>query len=206
MSLYETCPYAWKLRYLDRHKPPSSEAMDRGTAIHTGIEHFLQGVAPLPNEALSLATYYIELKANSPQIEHEWGFTKDWKFTTWDSSDIWLRMKLDACVPGNALVRIVDHKTGKYYPIKAIDQGQLYAVGASIMFPDAEMFKVDFVYVDTGELKTAVYKRSMVDKFKAKFTKRVNQLMLDKVFTPKPNKFTCRFCQVKDFCQFNVEE
>jgi CRISPR/Cas system-associated exonuclease Cas4 (RecB family) len=204
LTLYESCPQAYKLRYVDRIKSPGSEAMDRGNEIHQGLEDFLNRIGPLPTEAEGLTDYYRALQAEDPTIEEEWGYTQDWAPVPWNHKDIWCRMKLDVYVPGEPC-KIVDHKTGKHYQIKAIDQGQLYAIGASIQSPEAETFDVQFAYVDQDMFKAKSYKRAHVERFKEKFTRRATILGNDTEFKPKPHKITCKFCHLKEHCSFNME-
>jgi len=205
LALYETCPRAYKLRYIDKIKDLGNEAMDRGNKVHSQLEDFLQKDAPLPEEAEGLAAYCVELKEQTPVVEEDWGFTETWDQTGYYADDIWCRMKLDVFIPGDDLTKVIDWKTGKHYPVKAMDQGQLYAVGASLK-TDANLFEVSFVYVDQDLVKTTKYKRAQVDRFKEKFTKRATRLGMDDTFKPKPHKFTCRYCPMRAHCNYMVDE
>jgi CRISPR/Cas system-associated exonuclease Cas4 (RecB family) len=203
LTLYEKCPHAYKLRYLDKCKEPPNPAMERGTAIHTEIEGYLLGQSELSDETHKLKAYYTGLKHLQPVIEEPWGFDINWQPTSWNNA--WCRMKLDAYVPGK-FFQICDHKTGKYYPVKAIDQGQLYAVGASIRFPGSDKFEVTFAYVDSGELKSTTYPKSKIAKIQQRFTERASKLNIDRKFEPKPHKFTCKYCSLFEYCDYGVTE
>lgn len=204
LTLYETCPQAYKLRYIDRIKDQGNEAMDRGNRIHTHLEGFLEGSAPLPVEAKELVEYYRKIQQSSPRIEENWGFTQDWQPVSWSHPDIWCRMKLDAYIPAETS-RIIDHKTGKYRALKAMDQGQLYAVGASIMDP-REAYSAEFAYVDQAMVKTKTYKHKMVERFQEKFTARATKLGMDSTFQPKPHKITCKYCPMRESCIYSAAE
>lgn len=205
LTLYETCPHAYKLRYVDKIKSASNEHMERGNKIHSSLENFLQADKPLPEEAQSLQTYCEAVKATGPKVEEDWGFDVNWRPTGYFAKDVWCRMKLDAYYITGTTAKIIDWKTGKHYPVKMIDQGQLYALGASLMFP-VTRFDIDFVYVDQDQIKPVRYGLKHVEKFKAKFTKRATKLGTDKLFIPKPHKYICKYCPVRGPCTFHVED
>ena len=203
LTLYEKCPHAYKLRYIDKCKEPPNEAMERGNKIHTEVENFLTHQGDLSEETQKLKAYYNGMRHLQPIIEEPWGFDANWQPTSWDTA--WCRMKLDAYIPGK-FFQIIDHKTGKYRPVSAISQGQLYAIGASIKFPESDKFEVTFAYVDSGELKVTTYTRPKIEKFKQRFTERAMKLNIDRKFESKPHLYNCKYCSMLENCEFGVRE
>jgi hypothetical protein len=200
LTLYEKCPYSYKLRYIDKIKSESSAAMDRGNAVHESMEDFLAG-SDLPEEAEGLDIFCTSIRLTNPVVEEPWGFTTDWAPTGWDDPNTWCRMKLDVYVPSQESVHIIDWKTGKHYPVKAMDQGQLYAVGASVM-SNVDVFDVTFAYLDQSMVKSKKYKRKAVDIFKKGFEARANKMNNDTTYIPKPHKYTCAYCGLKEACDY----
>ena len=47
LQTYTKCPYAYYLRYIEGHKGPSTEAMDRGIEFHDRAEKFFDEIRSL---------------------------------------------------------------------------------------------------------------------------------------------------------------
>lgn len=213
LTLYESCPQKYKLKYLDKEPEPpkaADNAADRGNRVHTDLEGYLKGTNELPEEATKLQDVYDKLLNRKLTIEEDWGFNKDWQPTGWFDDDISCRMKLDLFEVTGSTCLIGDHKTGKDAPLKRIQQGQLYAIGAAAKFPELETFVTEFYYVDQGLVKTSTFKRTQVEAFKKTYEKRVDKLNNDLKYLPVSNKFNCKWCpygpEGTKVCQFRTEE
>jgi len=206
ITLFEKCPHSYKLRYIDKHRSSSSEALDRGNRVHLDLENFLLEGATLPEEAESLAAKYQELKESNPIVEEEIAFLPDWTLTTWDDPACYVRLKMDAYAITADSILLTDHKTGRPYSTARIDQGSLYMVAAHKRWPHLEKFTAEFIYVDQGYTKTSKMPKKVVEKMAEKWTKRINRVNDEEIFKPRPHKFSCPWCNLKEHCDYNVEE
>lgn len=207
LTLYEGCPQRYKLKYIDKHPEPQAEAAARGNRVHEGIERYLRHEAELPEEAKKLETSYDFLKNYKLTIEQDWGFDVNWNpLPSWDHPDISCKMKLDVFFRDGNVGEVIDHKTGKHNALKHASQGQLYAIGASHLFPELEIFRVGFWYVDQGDIKQATYTKSAIDKFQTSYERRLNKFWNDETFKPISNKFNCKWCAMAPVCDYRSEE
>jgi len=99
-DLFKHCPYAFERHYVSRDVPKrESEAMERGSRIHAGIEaYLLRQTDALPEEVHASWYDYLDELRNAPGLQPERRV----------SNDIAVGV-IDAYVPA----RIVDFKTGK---------------------------------------------------------------------------------------------
>ena len=199
---YESCPHRIFLSKVEKHPEPSSAAMDRGTAIHQLGEDFVNGtILDLPQELEKFKTEFTTLRQryNEAQVilEQDWGFTKEWGVTGWSEPDTWLRMKLDAYVQHDpASATVIDYKTGRKFgnEIAHLQQAQLYAIGAFSRFPELQYVETEFWYLDKGETLSKPYTRIEAEKFLPKWDQRAIEMTSDTAFTPRPSKYTCKWC------------
>lgn len=216
-STYNQCPLKAKLKFIDKMAEPGSPAMERGSKIHTDIEHYIKGAVPRlhkdadPTKAFgALFRDLRRAKAkddDAVSIEDTWAYRADWTETTYDDwSHCWLRIKIDcATVEGtedNVVVGIRDWKTGKYRKQNESDyalQLDLYALGALTLYQDTKEVTVQptLVYVDEGVTHaTGVYTKTDLPRLKKEWTARVKPMLADTKFAPKPNNF-CRWCHFR---------
>jgi len=218
---FENCPYHTKLKIIDkipepeRPLPPgkTEHANDRGTRIHNSCEMYVRGKEELPFEAAKHFRVEFEalkrhFKEGKVSLEGEWGFTKDWEPTGYNDDNVWLRVKCDAVVHlSKKRILIIDYKTGRKHgnEVKHGEQVQLYAVAAQILFPEVEELDVELWYLDqddlTHERKSATKWLRHLKPFDSRF-KRMSDA---RVFPPKPNTFSCRWCPYRgNACKFGV--
>jgi hypothetical protein len=226
---FEKCRYIIQLKVIDKIPEPerplpegkTEHANDRGTRIHDGIEQYVRGKGKLPPEA---AKYFkseidsIKERFNSGEVslEGEWGFDRDWKPCAYKGA--WLRMKCDAVIHLSPThIVVVDYKTGRKFgnEIKHGEQVQLYALGASILYPEAKTIDVELWYLDlkpsedirnnniTHETKPAnkwLYHLKPFNNRGLKMTECTD-------FKPNPSVFACKWCAYKDgICKFAVTD
>lgn len=209
---YQSCPYRLKLQVIDRVADTQPKAAaDRGTAIHTLAEDFVQGkIGTLPqelkhykDEMLSLKRYYDSGKVS---IEGEWGFDSDWRPTPYNQA--WVKVKADAVAfisPTHALV--IDHKTGKRYgnEMKHAEQTQLYALSTLLRYPEIDQVTAELWYLDTDELASLVMKRRGAGKYLAYFDKIGKKITTETEFKPRANIASCAWCPYRADRQGNCE-
>lgn len=212
LSTFEQCKLRAKLSYIDRiPEPPrplpagkTEHANDRGTRIHEAAELYVKGGVELLPELQAFQSELDELRtryaAGKVSLEGDWAFTQDWIPTAWNSSDAWLRMKLDAFVhltPTHGVV--IDYKTGRKHgnEIKHAEQGQLYQLGAFMRYPELETIDVEFWYTDQDEISQVSYPKPQGIRFYTPFTKRGLALTENDEWQANPNYYSCRWCPYK---------
>lgn len=201
----EQCNYQTQLAKVDKLKGPERDEnspLERGNKIHKQAEDFVQGTIdkiPKPLQKFEGDFNLLRSMFNDGMVvvEENWGFDENWGIVDWMAHNIWARIKCDVVVMFDAKhVLIVDYKTGKKFgnEVPHTQQGQLYAVSAFMRYPDLERADVEFWYLDEGKRSKKSYTREQSLKYLKRFTDRGVAMTTRKVFTPKPNKFNCQWC------------
>lgn len=171
--------------------------MERGNAIHKMAEDYTKGATKkLPPELTKFAEEFKELKGSKPIVEQTWAFTKEWAETVWnDWQGCWLRIKTDAaCLDGDTLY-VIDHKTGKQREGYG-EQMTLYGVGGFLKYPHIKKVVAQLWFLDSGGVVPAEYKVSEFKAMQKDWEKKVQPMLNDTRFAPKPGN-ACRFCHFK---------
>lgn len=193
------CPRfaAWK--HLARLPTAGSPAMDRGTAVHTGAEHFVLGKVKKALPELKLVQPVLEkLKSLKRRVQTEamWGFDKMWRSCAWDDwANCWLRVKMDAhyLAPEEPVLEMIDWKTGKPKPEQHKEQLKLYGAAGLVRYPDIERAHGVLHYTDHGtKEELTVVRKEQVTLMKY-WEKAVTPMFNDKRFAPHPGP-KCRYC------------
>lgn len=201
LSDFEACPYRFKLKYIDKKSEAPSPAAERGTLIHKQYEDFMLKDEPCPSEFFTSELTNIK-KLQPWNVETQWAFDKNWKLCEWFSPDTWVRIKPDLYFPDkNNTLTIIDYKTGKKRPIPHTAQGQLYALGAYAIDPLLHTINIEFWYHDFNTKHAFQLTPNQLEQLKIQWTNRAQQLETD-TFNPKPNKWNCKFCGVKEHCEY----
>lgn len=193
-SVYDKCPAKAKYKFIDKLPEPPAPAMERGNVIHKLAESYTKGeIKKLPPELKLFKNEFANLKKSNPIVEESWAFTKDWLKTVWnDWANCALRIKVDAgCVDGTDL-HIIDHKTGKKRD-SYDTQLSLYAAPAPIIFPKIKKIFTHLWFLDSGETVTNEYDAKDAPQLRADWDKRVQPMLNDTRFAPKPSH-ECRWC------------
>lgn len=210
LRVFETCEEHARLKYIEREPEPERDdnaANERGKRIHDNAEKYIRGeLSELPKE---LSKHWeAELNrlreefAEEPhrfQLEEDWGFTHDWEPTGFFDDNVWCRMKLDVLEFPMGIENhadVIDWKSGKKWgnEVKYTQQGQLYAVGTFMKYPELLSIKTRFLFTDTGEKMERVYSRNQMPPILTNFTQRGERMTTAMHFKPKPSKIACRFC------------
>jgi hypothetical protein len=208
LDVFETCPYRAYLQYVQKIPTPelvpregqSEHPLVRGLRVHTAAERFVIDDINLIDELQNFSDAFHLQRAkyrDSPDlcaIEQEWAVDGNWQTTGWSSTTAWGRMKLDYAELNPPEMTIVDYKTGNKYPVKHVQQGQLYALVSSIRYPEIEKFHVVFWYLDSGETLKQSYNRTQLEMFKEDFDRRARTMTTATEFPPKSSNYACRFC------------
>lgn len=217
---YRQCPLKAKLKFIDKLKEPTNDAMTRGDQIHKMAEQYIKGtLEKLPAELKAFKKLFTELRkeygqrSESMVVEDTWAFTRVWTETAWnDWNGCWVRIKLDCArydPADEAYETLVpyDWKTGKFRPEKNeeyLEQLELYALAALLLHDHVKRVTPFLVYVDLGRVYPAgtkdepvmVYTRDDIPRLKKAWEQRVKAMLSDTVFAPRPNNF-CNWCHFR---------
>ena len=200
---WRKCPFFFKQKYMLGMQEPGSEAMDRGTAIHTHAENFLRGKAKtLHPELASFSEEFKDLKKRKALAEGEWAFDANWEPVSWFAKAAWVRIKIDTVAMNGDTVEVWDWKTGKFSQYKLPeyeDQTELYVVGALLNFPRAASASPILAFTDEGVQwpdPPKLVKPAALPKLKKKWEVLVKPMFADKTHKPKPGNH-CRWCHFR---------
>lgn len=204
---FEECKYSSYLSRVKKLKRPSTDAADRGSAMHDTAEHYVDGrLKNLPAEFEDFSTRLTYLRdryrneKGSVRLEENWGYTIDWRATDWNHPELWLLMKLDAFVREDATsARVIDYKSGKKFgnEIKHSDQGMLYGLGAFARYPDLQFVKIEFWYLDQNEVLEKTLSRERSNILQPRYHKRGLSMTTCAEFPPNPSTHGCKWCPHK---------
>lgn len=220
LLLFEKCPYAAKLKHVDKIAEPQNKWSERGVQIHSAAEAYIKG--DTPKLADELSSFDAELcktrelySSGKVEVEGEWAHDKDWAPTDWRSKEAWVRLKLDAKIEiGSDAMLVVDLKSGKKFgnEIKHAEQGQLYAGVTFLRNPMVKKVVVEFWYVDQNDLTRVEYNAAQASKFLAGFDKRARAMTQATSFPARPSIFTCKWCAYRPEsaggggqCEFGID-
>ena len=201
---FEQCKYRFRLKHVDRVPEEKSEAADRGTAIHTMAEHWVEGKGKtLPAELRHFTDEFNALRreyaAGNVSLEGEWGFDENWQPAPYRTA--WLRMKADgvAFQKNRTKAIVIDYKTGKKWgnEIKHGEQVQLYACAVAIREPKVKELEVELWYLDKDDITPVTYTREQALSFIKPFDRRarkIDRAFNSNAFEPNPNVFSCQWC------------
>lgn len=220
LDVFESCPYRAKLQYVDRIPQPElvpPEGKDehplvRGIRVHDAGESFVTKDINLIKELEAFSDDFYHARDRYRErpgrcvVEEDWAFDRDWAKTGWRSETTWGRLKLDLGLVSDdeKSMRVVDYKTGKKYPAKHVQQGQLYALVSFLRYPKLEKVTTEFWYLDqpckTPEKNKLLneYSRIKCMMLKDMFDMRATAMTTATDFYPKTSSFTCRWCPYGD--------
>lgn len=219
---YSQCAARAKYLYIDKMKEPDSPAGAKGTRVHAIAAVVASGELPkqnrenaalmpelvkilaskkIPVELETFKKEFAALKKIDVMVESEWAFNKDWELTGWFDADAWLRIKVDLHYltvkkigrVNQTTVHIRDHKTGKIKDDHKF-QRSLYALGALMVYPDAEKVVVSHWYLDPGEeSKPETWSRMDLYDLQKEWLRRTEAMLNDTTFAPSPGQH-CHWC------------
>lgn len=205
LSDWDKCPHMCFLKYVEKIPDPRpAPAAERGTAIHTMAEDYVQGKKKkVPQELMRFEAEFkvlqADFKAKKVSLEGEWGFDQDWRVT--DYAGAWGRIKADAVhmlTPTHSIV--IDYKTGRKFgnELKHKEQLTLYALALAIREPTVVEITTQNWYLDQkpGEnlTSTNITAKQCIMKYMEYFDKKARAMTTAKKFPANPNKFSCQWC------------
>lgn len=212
-AAYESCPAKAKYKFIDKLPEPSSEALERGTALHKLCEDYLRGIKKaVPAELKLIADQLKCLRRAKALPEAEFAFDREWNPVSWFDRRAWVRVKADAVVPPIIdvelpLVKVDDFKSGgkldaatntvvskEEYPL----QLELYGLAGLITYPVAALAKTSLVFIDHGRVVESEesFTPKDVPRLKKVWEVRTKKMLADTKFKPKPGN-ACRWCHFR---------
>jgi RecB family exonuclease len=206
---YIKCPYSICLEKIQRIRitEPENPAFVKGNRMHAGADTFIGSIGkapPIPAELVPIKDKLVKYRKLKARTEQEWAFDRQWNAVAWNDWDkAWLRIKTDVCADTlePPTVDIVDWKSGKQYDdhrqqrsLYAMGGLQLVQLGALAGGSKDTTLTAQHVYIDTGQAATETYKMKQLPALKREWMARIEQMMSDTVYTPKPGS-ACRWCK-----------
>jgi len=192
------CPRKYKHAYVDKLPriplEPDSPA-HRGSRIHDSIEQYLLGNTERLDSEIheKWGEYMFKLRERGGIPEQKFGFKDEWDCCDFDDPEAMVRGLLDVVdisIPDT--VSVLEWKTGKDYPEHA-HQRSLYAVAASLLYPDKKFISVTNVYLDKDKFNREQFTAGSLDYMKKMWKDRFATVLADEAFIPMP-QFLCRYC------------
>jgi hypothetical protein len=203
VSSHAKCPQQFRFRRIDRLPEPSSPALDRGSAKHAHVAHYLTtGELPERVEVEEYAAWFPllnNLRSSKAVPEQQVAFTRHWERTEWYGRDVFLRVVFDAIVvdPATGDVSVYEWKTGKRYD-EHLKQMRLYCFAAMKMFPEARQVECVIGYLDEGPktLPKLVCQRIVEKDLEKEFAEFSRDFLADDIYPASPG-FHCRWCHYR---------
>ena len=198
-ACWDTCPLQYKLKFIDKRPDPPSPAMARGDKIHKALARYGGQIPgePMPDAVVDPFQKQLvdEIRDYEDKvIEQQWGFGVNWKPTGYFGKTTWLRSICDVGLLYGDDAEVIDWKTGKVYGSNA-DQMELFALTTFERFPGQTRggVKTRLIYLDVKQEQEERFAYADLDRLRAKWTKRAEDMLNDRQWLPRPND-KCVFC------------
>ena len=219
IGTFKNCPYRFKLQYIDKIKTKFNKtpALEKGSFLHFGIEHYLKGDLKEKINEFKFSTINEEekkeifkllkkiLKSKNIQFYKsfdnlyiEFGFglrlkENDVEVTEY-KKDVDIRGYIDLMFYDDFTesVYIIDHKSGRYREEQDKLQISIYYLVAYKLFPQAEKFNLNFDFIEHEKSVTYTYTRNDFQKVLQYVKNEINKVETATEF-PKITKF-CQWC------------
>ena len=204
LSLYNTCPFAYKLSYIDKVKPVRSTALVKGSNVHSILEKYpeIQEKEYKFNENLivsnflnsEIGNYFKDVLLNKKTArEFKFGLTRDFKNDTF--KDSFFHGIIDLIFFENDELNLCDYKTGKFKENQDFSQLLTY----SLFFKNYDKIKINYLYVEHNKINSKVVTKEDIEKTQDFIIKITDIILQDKVFKRNCGKH-CSWCQFSEKC------
>ena len=211
LSLYNTCPFAYKLSYIDKVKPVRSTALVKGSNVHSILEKFPDFIASKEfkfNENLivsnflnsEIGNYFKDVLLNKKTArEFKFGLTRDFKNDTF--KDSFFHGIIDLIFFENDELNLCDYKTGKYKENQDFSQLLTY----SLFFKNYDKIKINYLYVEHNKINSKVVTKEDIENTQNFIIKTTDIILQDKTFRRNCGKH-CSWCQFSEKCDEMLTE
>jgi len=204
INLFKACPNAYKLRYIDKVKYETSQALEKGSSIHEALEHLDSS-----NEYVSkffesdLGKKYKTVIENA-QKEVKIGIDfKNGKLIPCEFSEECLYRGVIDVLYENT---ILDYKSGQYKEKQDWHQLAYYALWL-FLSSDYEEINISYLYIEHNKENSMTLKRSQIPYIMKNLVSDIKPIIdFDKdpkeIYNPD---WKCSYCSVRKFCKKNVD-
>ena len=210
LSAYNTCPFSYKLSYIDKVEPVRSTALVKGSIVHSILEKFPEfSIKEFKfNENLivsnflnsEIGNYFKDVLLNKKTArEFKFGLTRDFKNDTY--KDSFFHGIIDLIYFDNDVLNICDYKTGKYKENQDFSQLLTY----SIFFKKYNKIKINYLYVEHNKINSKVVTKEDIEKTQEFIIKTTDIILQDKTFKRNCGKH-CSWCQFCEKCDEMLTE
>ena len=210
LSLYNTCPFAYKLSYIDKIKPVRSTALVKGSNVHSILEKYpeVQEKEYKYNENSivsnflnsEIGNYFKDVLLNKKTArEFKFGLTKNFENDTF--KDSFYHGIIDLVYFDNDVLNICDYKTGKFKENQDFSQLLTY----SIFFKKYNKIKINYIYVEHNKINSKVVTKEDIENAQNFIIKTTDIISEDKVFKRNCGKH-CAWCQFSEKCDEMLTE
>lgn len=202
IACYERCPAQFKFKYVEKLPEDSGPHANRGTRIHSLFEQVIKTKEPIEvtveepcDEEIVVPynEYLIHLSNQGVVPEAKLAITEDWQKPT-TPAEVWATGILDAKLVQDNLAHVWDWKTGKHYESHE-DQGEFYAGLVFANFPEVEVVKATFVYVDERRNwpLPELTRGEDFPRIQENYRQRSYLITIDDLYAPNPGWY-CNYC------------
>ena len=211
LSAYNTCPFSYKLAYIDKVKPVRSTALVKGSNVHSILEKFPDFIASKEfkfNENLivsnflnsEIGNYFKDVLLNKKTArEFKFGLTKNFENDTF--KDSFFHGIIDLIYFDNDELNLCDYKTGKFKENQDFSQLLTY----SLFFKNYDKIKINYIYVEHNKVNSKVVTKEDIEKTQDFIIKTTDIISEDKVFKRNCGKH-CAWCQFSEKCDEMLTE
>jgi CRISPR/Cas system-associated exonuclease Cas4 (RecB family) len=192
ISLYEQCPFKYKLTRIDKLQDVSGDAAERGKLLHTEFE---QAILALPLLDVSREYWYdyvMVLKGKKAVPEMQFAITEDWVACDFNDANAWIRGIFDAVYFEDNKAHVLDWKSGKEREYGS--QLKLYAAILLALYPSITHVTKEICYIDKNKrVSYGETSREELPTLKEWVQSRVSKINADKIYAPNPS-WLCKWC------------
>ena len=210
LSLYNTCPFAYKLSYIDKVKPVRSTALVKGSNVHSILEKYpeIQEKEYKFNENLivsnflnsEIGNYFKDVLLNKKTArEFKFGLTRDFKNDTF--KDSFFHGIIDLIFFENDELNLCDYKTGKFKENQDFSQLLTY----SLFFKNYDKIKINYLYVEHNKINSKIVTKEDIENTQNFIIKTTDIILQDKTFRRNCGKH-CSWCQFSEKCDEMLTE
>ena len=210
LSLYNTCPFSYKLSFIDKIKPVRSTALVKGSNVHSILEKFpdITGKEYKFKEDLivlnflnsEVGKYFKNVLLNKKSArEFRFGLTRDFENDVF--KDSFFHGIIDLIFLENDELNICDYKTGKYKENQDFSQLLTY----SLFFKNYNKIKLNYIYVEHNRVNSKIVTKEDIEKAQDFIIKTTDIILQDKVFKRNCGKH-CAWCQFSEKCDEMLTE
>jgi len=210
LSNYEQCPRQFAAKYITKTYPDDSDNPNfvHGNNIHRQLEEAVQA----KKRGLTIEANHIQCVQDCHTLinnlvksyqyvytEQQLCVNKDWSELDWFSRSAYYRAILDLILIDDNFTNafVIDWKSGKVRDYDDSPTGQL-VLAACILFslkPSLQEIEIAYMFVEHKQTIRRQYSRKNLEKMKAPFDGKFNEVNGDKEFKPKSNQY-CYFCDI----------